>query len=305
MPMGSGMSSGSISDVYALAVLPNGDLVAGGHFTSPAVNIARWNGSSWSAMGTGLNNAARALTVLPSGNIVAGGLFTMAGGSPANYVAQWNGTSWAPLGSTAMHGMDNQVLALATLSNGDLIAGGLFTIADGVPANRVARWDGSSWHPLAEGTSGAIVALQVMANGDLIAGGAFNTAGNGVQARNIARWDGMSWSTVGSGLNNTVNAMAQTPSGDLLAGGVFTAAGSTVAPYFARFHFPHIGDLNCDGTINNFDIDAFVLALMDSAQYAVLFPHCDRTDADANCDGRIDNFDIDPFVACLVAGGCP
>jgi hypothetical protein len=38
-----------------LATLPNGDLVAGGIFTSPASYVARWNGTSWSALGTGLS----------------------------------------------------------------------------------------------------------------------------------------------------------------------------------------------------------------------------------------------------------
>ena len=59
------------------------------------------------------------------------------------------------------------------------------------------------------------------------------------------------------------------------------------------------GDLNCDGVVNNFDIDAFVLALTDPAGYAKKFPNCDRLLADMNGDGVVDNFDIDPFVKLL------
>jgi len=59
------------------------------------------------------------------------------------------------------------------------------------------------------------------------------------------------------------------------------------------------GDLNCDGVVNNFDIDPFVLALTDPAGYAQRFPDCDRLLADINGDGVVDNFDIDPFVALL------
>jgi len=59
------------------------------------------------------------------------------------------------------------------------------------------------------------------------------------------------------------------------------------------------GDLNCDGIINNFDIDAFTLALTDPAGYAKKFPRCDFMLADINADGTVDNFDIDPFVALL------
>jgi len=60
------------------------------------------------------------------------------------------------------------------------------------------------------------------------------------------------------------------------------------------------GDLNCDGVVNNFDIDPFVLALTDPAGYAQKFPSCDRMLADINGDGVVDNFDIDPFVALLI-----
>ncbi|MBL8878379.1 MAG: hypothetical protein JNG88_04595 [Phycisphaerales bacterium] len=61
-----------------------------------------------------------------------------------------------------------------------------------------------------------------------------------------------------------------------------------------------IGDCNCDGVLNNFDIDAFVLALTDPAAYEATYPECNIFEADINGDGRVDNFDIDPFVNRLV-----
>ncbi|MBL8880431.1 MAG: immunoglobulin domain-containing protein [Phycisphaerales bacterium] len=60
------------------------------------------------------------------------------------------------------------------------------------------------------------------------------------------------------------------------------------------------GDLNCDGALDNFDIDPFVFALIDPAGYATAYPNCDRDRADINGDGVVDNFDIDPFVARLI-----
>ncbi|MBK8915852.1 MAG: esterase-like activity of phytase family protein [Phycisphaerales bacterium] len=65
------------------------------------------------------------------------------------------------------------------------------------------------------------------------------------------------------------------------------------------------GDMNCDGVVNNFDIDPFVLALIDAPAYAAAWPLCDRWNADIDQSGSVDNFDIDPFVACVIAGGCP
>jgi hypothetical protein len=50
--------------VLALAVLPNGELWAGGQFVSAgtigARNIARWNGVTWSPLGTGFSDSVRA-----------------------------------------------------------------------------------------------------------------------------------------------------------------------------------------------------------------------------------------------------
>ena len=62
------------------------------------------------------------------------------------------------------------------------------------------------------------------------------------------------------------------------------------------------GDLNCDGFINAFDIDPFVLALTDPAGYAAAFPDCNRLQADINGDGQVNGFDIDPFVELLTGG---
>ncbi|MBK8913056.1 MAG: hypothetical protein IPM64_00400 [Phycisphaerales bacterium] len=63
-----------------------------------------------------------------------------------------------------------------------------------------------------------------------------------------------------------------------------------------------IGDLDGDGRVTNFDVDAFVLALVDADSFALTYPDVDRVCAgDVNRDGRLDLFDIDPFVACLVA----
>jgi len=59
------------------------------------------------------------------------------------------------------------------------------------------------------------------------------------------------------------------------------------------------GDLNCDGVVNNFDIDPFVLALTDPAAYKLKYPNCDIMNGDCNGDGKVDNFDIDPFVNLL------
>ncbi|MGE0480930.1 MAG: hypothetical protein AB7Q17_10715 [Phycisphaerae bacterium] len=65
------------------------------------------------------------------------------------------------------------------------------------------------------------------------------------------------------------------------------------------------GDANCDGLVNNFDIDPFVLAITDPAAYAMAYPACDIRSCDIDQNGLINNFDIDPFVNCILSQGCP
>jgi hypothetical protein len=62
------------------------------------------------------------------------------------------------------------------------------------------------------------------------------------------------------------------------------------------------GDMNCDGAVNAFDIDPFVLALISGPSYEAYyaqFPNCDHLNADINADGAVNAFDIDPFVELL------
>ncbi|MBK8915894.1 MAG: hypothetical protein IPM64_15095 [Phycisphaerales bacterium] len=62
-----------------------------------------------------------------------------------------------------------------------------------------------------------------------------------------------------------------------------------------------LGDANADGTINNFDIDAFVQALVDPVGYAQVYGESARVCRnDANRDGLVNNFDIDAFIACIL-----
>ncbi|MBX3389084.1 MAG: hypothetical protein KF691_06465 [Phycisphaeraceae bacterium] len=129
----------------------DGDLVVGGHFTSidstPALGVARWDGSDWSAMGDGLFNVD-SLDVLSTGELVAVGDFstTYSADSP-NHIARWTGTAWAPFGDGTNGGAGsdqwNAVAgshSVAPLANGKFYFGGGFTTAGGLTARGVALW---------------------------------------------------------------------------------------------------------------------------------------------------------------------
>ena len=101
--------------VYAAVVDGSGNVYIGGSFAKAggisATNVAKWNGSTWSALGSGVNSVVHALAVSGS-DLYVGGAFTNAGGISANRVAKWDGYSWSALGSGVENGL---VSALARL----------------------------------------------------------------------------------------------------------------------------------------------------------------------------------------------
>jgi hypothetical protein len=200
---------------------------AGGSFTGASgtatVLLERWNGIAWSATAGGLNGAIYALAVYDDGRgsaLYAGGGFTQTPDTAANGIARFDGTRWSPLGTAVGPTNSGVVFSLATFDDGTgpaLYAGGTFTSLGGVPANRVARWNGSRWSSLGSGVTGGsavtlVNALAVFDDGTgpaLYAAGDFSTAG-GRPASGIARWRNGSWTAVGQGMTPTslVQALA-------------------------------------------------------------------------------------------------
>ncbi len=93
-------------EVHALTVSDDGDgpaLYAGGWFTTAGgqavSHIARWDGSAWSSVGTGVNSAVHALAAYDDGEgpaLYAGGLFTTAGENASAYLAKWQACPTGP-----------------------------------------------------------------------------------------------------------------------------------------------------------------------------------------------------------------
>lgn len=124
----------------------NGALVAGGYILGGMNHLARWDGTSWSALGGGCDNEVQSLTV-SGANLIAGGYFTHAGGVNASGVASWNGSAFAQVGD----GTNEAVYALAA-SGSDLYAGGFFTqSAPYAVVDHIAHFDGTFWHSIGGG----------------------------------------------------------------------------------------------------------------------------------------------------------
>ena len=176
--LGSGMSDGPGSSFYssvaALAVSGN-DVYAGGGFRSAggtaATNIAKWNGSSWSALGLPIGGYLPFVSVLA----VSGSNVYAAGGY---YIAKWDGSAWS------RWEMDSGVTTLAVSGSNLYVGGGFTTIGGSIGGsnfNYIAKWNGSTWSTLGSGTVGAVHAL-AMSGSNLYVGGDFTIAGGKVSA---------------------------------------------------------------------------------------------------------------------------
>ena len=174
----------------------NGMLVNGGYFNlaggNTVNNIAVWDGSNWSPLGSGLSHEPLALSEY-RGELYAAGFFDTAGGVPVRYIAKWNGSQWQDVGG----GFDNIANVMYKFGS-DLIIGGWFTTAGGNIAASVVKWDGSHFTAMSSGMTGPVYALKEF-RGELYAGGEFTFA-SGTECYGIARWDGSKWNPVGTGL---------------------------------------------------------------------------------------------------------
>lgn len=243
--LGAGLSTSFSS---ALVGIPyNGELVVGGTFSlaggNPANNIARWNGTEWSSYGGGSANAVYSETQYLGRAILGGDFHQSTTTTSAHSIAGWDGSKLYPFGT----GMNGPVYSLKAFKypgifgSNELIAGGLFTVAGGVAATRIARWNQSdiiisnpAWQAMGAGFNGAVLAIERY-NNVTYAGGTF-TASGATPTSFIAKWNETTkvWEPVSTGMNGAVRAL-RVYNGFLYAGGDFTTAGGVGTGGFARF----------------------------------------------------------------------
>jgi len=132
-----------------------GEVVISGEFNRVAgqniSGIARWNGTQWKPLGTGLSGSlpGTPATMYPhqllyfEGSLIVCGNFLKAGDLTVNGIARWDGLEWHMMGA----GFNNSVYGVG-IFDGQLYAGGAFTASGGTALGRIARWNGTAWeHP--------------------------------------------------------------------------------------------------------------------------------------------------------------
>ncbi|MCU0862754.1 MAG: hypothetical protein MUC36_03090 [Planctomycetes bacterium] len=222
--------------IHAILIASNGNVVVCGQHSGAMVsNVAMWNGSTWTQLGTAVQVVPRALQELPNGDILVAGTRQVTVNSIP--IARWNGTAWttvATIRSGLTPPLEEGLHTLCSLANGDLIAAGNFIAVEDVGAQSAAVLAGGTWRPLQTGIDGAVHVVRAVPNGQLYVGGNFLNFG-GVGARHVAWFDGSSWQALGAGVNGPVKDLAVLPDGDLVVTGTFTAAGGSAAENVARW----------------------------------------------------------------------
>jgi hypothetical protein len=224
------MAGGGNGAVLDALIGPDGSLYVVGAFTSMGgvantSGIARWDGASWNAVGTGVTggNTVRCIALGPNNVIYVGGDFSQMGGvAGTNRMAKWDGAVWTNLGTGIMIGGSYSIV----FDNaGNLYTGGAFPTINGVAnTSRIAKWDGANWTALSTGADNRVEDVVIGNDGTLYIGGIFLNVG-GVAANRIAKWNGTAWSILSTGANSDVYALTIGPDGRLYARGMFTTMG--------------------------------------------------------------------------------
>lgn len=217
-------------------------LYAGGNFTTAdgaAANyLAKWDGTSWTQVGGGLDGPADALAFDSNGKLYVGGRFTNAGGTAANGVVAWDGTTWTTLDDAdGGQGVEGRVYSMAFDSSGTLYVGGDITgVANKgggevTVAKYMGQWEPGtrSWSAMGGAPSYGMnqeARVVIVGAGTVYAGGSFTTA-SGVTVNCVAKWAATYAVTYNA--NGSTSGSVPTDSTSYSGGGTVTVLGNTGA----------------------------------------------------------------------------
>lgn len=256
-PTGSGLNG----PVHTLAIQADGKILVGGEFTSYHVSgrayVARLNSDgsldpSFVHSGSGLNSFVYSLLPLPDGKILVGGDFVTYNAISRSKIARLNsdGTLDATFTLTGS-GLNGDVLAIATQSDGKIWVGGEFTQYHVSSRPYLARLESdgsldSSFLFTGTGLNNFVHTIALQSNGKGIVGGAFTTYDTSTRLR-IARINSngeldSTFASSAKGFTSTVRALNILPIGKIVAGGSFPTHGDFSIKYLTRLTY--IGTLD-------------------------------------------------------------
>ena len=254
LPTADSFDARANSTIHALAVQPDGKILAGGAFTAVGDRWQSYLGRFDADGHLDLSfqpavdvPSIRALTVQADGKILAGGEFTALGGQPRSRLGRLN-PDGSPDASFAP-GANGPVGVLQVQPDGRILVAGNFTTLGGQPRNRIGRLypDGSVDLSFNPGANGRVYSLALQPDGKILVGGAFVTlAGQARLQLGRLNPDGSLDATFIPSANFTVYVLALQADGRILVGGGFTELGGLTRLYLARL----LPDGSLDPTFN-------------------------------------------------------
>ena len=243
--------------VYAIAVQTDGQVLAGGDFTTigglPRNSVARLDATTGAvdSFDPHANSGVRSIAVQADGKILVGGLFNGAnsiGGTNRNYIARLDASTG--LADAFDPNADGIVLSIAVQTDGKVLAGGSFGSIGGQPRNDIARLDATNGLADAFNPNAnlPVYSIAQQADGKILAAGNFTSIG-GASRRSIARLDATTGlaDSFDPKANNDLRSIVVQADGKILAGGYFTTLSPNGGGAVAR---NGIARLNPDGTLD-------------------------------------------------------
>lgn len=194
--------------------------------TASPPSLMHWSGTQWEPAGVALGATDRARTLISSseGQYLVGEI-SSANGSAASGIVRWDGIAVQTFGG----GPGGEVHTV-DVSQGRLLAGGLFTDLGTGETHGAVRWDGDTWSRM--GSSALRIDDFATLDGRLYALGRFAIDG-GVAIEALAAWDGTDWYPLGSGFDRAPKRLVIV-GGDLFVAGDFSRANGRAARGVAR-----------------------------------------------------------------------
>ena len=264
-------------------------------FFSQEAKLTAWDAARHDWFGAAV--AVRGDTIL----IGAPRHYDTATGAGAAYIYRFNGTRWIEQAKlTASDGGRGDHFGVS-VALGDGVAlvgahnhgnsGGQMPVLDGPGAAYAFRFDGYEWVEAAKITASDAFLADSLGWSVAISG---NTAVVGAPMDDDAGAASGSVYTFGGFTDCNVNGVLDIC--DIAVGTCSDDNRNGVPDECEGFV---LGDLNCDGAVDAYDIGSFALALTDPEAYALAFPDCDINRADMNADRVLNWFDIDLFVELM------
>lgn len=215
-------------------------LFIGGNFdyvdSVPRKCIARWDGTLWHSVGSGLSGGLSDIEAMAvyNGELYIGGYFSSIDGVTAYNIAKFNGSTWSPIGTGTSGSV--RVLLVDSVTNRLYVAGN-FNYANGLNTTTgIVYFDGTNWFSAPSGPAFYPNALAIYQN-QLYAGFYQKHLNNAADSLcYIARWDGNDWQPLDKGTNATVTCL-MVYNNELIIGGYFTQAGDSAANRIARWYY--------------------------------------------------------------------